>query len=353
MSNDIYLIGEVGWEITLESVIKSVTESDKTKDLNVHIHSMGGGVYDGLAIYNYLKGLNQTVHTTSSGLVASIATVFFLAGKKETRTINKTDSFLIHLPMGGVQGNAEDFEKHAKELRDIENKIADIYVKETDISKDEVIELMKKDEMLDVDFLKEKGFVSEIKDFKAVATLNNKNKMSDKLTEEKVQSMFNTMTESLKNIFKSKVVNKLVSSADGEVEIDFPDVGEDDTPAIGDKALIDGDDANTSVLMPSGETWVFVEGELSEIVEASTEDNKELEDANAKIKELEDKLSASNKLVLSKDKDIDSIKNSVKDVEKDFKTFKKKITSGFTPNKKKKGNEQKGEEEGRSLYNKK
>ena len=77
MNNDIYLIGEVGWEITLQSVIDLVEKTDKTKPLNVHIHSQGGGVYDGLAVYNYLKGLDQEVHTYSAGLVASIASIIF------------------------------------------------------------------------------------------------------------------------------------------------------------------------------------------------------------------------------------------------------------------------------------
>ena len=123
MNNDLYLIGEVGWEITLDSVINQVRETNQDEPLNVHIHSQGGQVYDGLAIYNYLKSLPQQVNTISSGLVASIASVIFLAGDKETRKINNLDSFLIHLPSGGSWGNAQDLEKTATELRDIEEKL--------------------------------------------------------------------------------------------------------------------------------------------------------------------------------------------------------------------------------------
>ena len=43
MSNDIYLIGEVGYEITLESVIAMVKKTDQTSPLNIYIHSGGGG----------------------------------------------------------------------------------------------------------------------------------------------------------------------------------------------------------------------------------------------------------------------------------------------------------------------
>ena len=158
--NDLYLIGEVGYEITLTDVINKVNNSDKKKPLNINIHSQGGSVYEGLAIYNYLKSLKQEVNTHSSGLVASIASIFFLAGKN--RTINNTDNFLIHLPSGMSMGNAKDFEKTAKELRDIENKLATIYENETNLTKEEALELMKNDEFLNVDFLLEKGFVNDI-----------------------------------------------------------------------------------------------------------------------------------------------------------------------------------------------
>ena len=159
MSNEIFLIGEVGFDITLETVIAQVKKSNQEEPLNVHIHSGGGQVFDGLAIYNYLKTLPQQVNTLSSGLVASIASIIFLAGDRKTRTINKLDNFLIHLPSGGAFGNAEDLEKGAEQLRDIEQKMVGIYVAETDLTAKEALALMKEDKMLDVEFLLEKGVV--------------------------------------------------------------------------------------------------------------------------------------------------------------------------------------------------
>ena len=62
MINEIYLVGEIGSEVTLATVLKQVQASDKTQPLNVHIHSGGGSVYDGIAIYNLLKSLPQEVY---------------------------------------------------------------------------------------------------------------------------------------------------------------------------------------------------------------------------------------------------------------------------------------------------
>lgn len=333
-NNDIYLVGEVGTDITLKKVIDLIELSDKQQPLDVYIYSGGGSVYEGISIYQLLKGLNQKVNTISGGLVASIASVIFLAGQKETRKINRIDNFLIHLPMGGVQGNAEDFEKTAKELRRIENKIADIYVNETDITKEEALDLMKADEMLDVTFLKEKGFVNEIIEFKAVATLiNNKtNKMNEQLTKKDAEGLFSKFEKTLKNIFGKGMTNKLVQDANG-VEIDFTDVAEDGSPAVGDKAQVDGKPADGSYVMPSGETFVFSAGELTEVVASEEEEapapDTSLEDAQAQIEALQ--------------KENDSLKaeavvmtNGIATITNDFTELKNSITSTFEVEKKEK-----------------
>ena len=277
MSNDIYLIGEVGWEVTLQSVINAVDNSDKTKPLNINIHSQGGSVYEGLAIYNYLKGLEQEVNTKSAGLVASIASVFFLAGRKETRTVNSTDSFLIHLPSNLGFGNAEDLEKTARELRDIEDKLVDIYTTHTSLTEAEALDLMKKDEMLDVDFLKEKGFVNEIIEFKAVAKFNNNkfnNNMADQLTKKEALSWF----EKIENLLKPKkeeITSKIIQDANG-ADIDFVNVAKGDEPQIGDEAEIEGKKANGDIVMKDGSTWTFVNGKYDSM-------KPKEEDATAKL----------------------------------------------------------------------
>jgi len=335
MSNDIYLIGEVGREITLANTIDKVNNSNSVEPLNVHIHSGGGSVYDGLAIYNYLKGLKQEVNTISSGLVASIASIIFLAGRKETRVVNNTDSFLIHLPLSGKKGNAEDFEKAAKELRSVEDKLSNIYVKETNLTKEEALGLMNKDEMLDVNFIKEKGFVSTINEFKAVAkfNINNKDEMSNTLTKKEAEGLFGKLERLISNTFgkKDEPTNKIVQDSIG-TDIDFTGVEEDGTPQKGDSATINNEKAEGSYLMPSGETFVFVDGVLDSITEASNDDsNEELEAAKKEIEELKATLEATNSTVTEKEKEIETMTNSFTEVTNEFKELKNTITSGYVP----------------------
>lgn len=329
MKNDIWLIGEVGWEITLKTVTDAVDNSDKDKPLNVHIHSGGGSVYDGLAIYNYLKGLTQEVNTISGGLVASIASVMFLAGKKDTRKINATDSFLIHLPSNIGMGNAEDLEKAAEELRDVEQKLSTIYEAETDITADEALELMKKDEMMDVEFLKEKGFVSEIIEFKAVAKFNKNNDMSDTLTKKDAENLFDKFFN--KFFPKKDPENKIVQDANGK-EIDFTDLADDDTPKVGDKAMVDGSKASGDFVMPNGDTWKFTDGALSEIVAADDDDDENLEDVQAERDQLKTDLAEAQAQAVTDKETIENHVKKIKGMKKDVTELKNKITSSFSHN---------------------
>jgi ATP-dependent Clp protease protease subunit len=328
MKNDIYLIGEVGTDITLKSVIADVSKTDPLQPVNANIHSEGGSVYEGIAIYNYFKNLEQGVNTRSIGVVASIASIFFLAGKKETRKINRTDNFLIHLPVGGDKGNASDFEKTAKELRGIESKMIDIYIAETNLTKEEAIELMNKDEMLNVDFLKEKGFVSEIVEFKAIANLiNNKSKqMSEQLSKKDAESMFGKFEKILKAILgKSEPTNKMVQDASG-TEINFTELEEDATPGVGDVATVDDTAANGDYTMPNGDVFTFVDGAVTEIVELVEEDEEALtEQIDALKLELE-----------AKETEALASAKQIKDISAEFVKFKATFKSNFKAEKKEK-----------------
>jgi ATP-dependent Clp protease protease subunit len=335
MKNEIYLIGEVGYDVTLQSVVDLVGNTDENEPLTIHIHSPGGSVYDGLAIYNYLKGLDREIHTKSVGLIASIASVFFLVGK--TRAINESDKFLIHLPMGGEWGNAEDLERTAEELRDIEDRLATIYELETNLSKDEALELMNKDEFLGLDFLQEKGFINEIIKFKAVATLN-KNKMSNTgVTKQEVEGIFAKFFK--KHFGKKEIQAKIVTDASG-TEIDFFDLESNDSPKVGDKATVDGEKADGDFLMPNEDTLRFVSGELKEIIEAEESDEESDEDAEAVLKEkvenLEQELESKETEITNSEEEITELKETISNMKKDFKKLKAQVSGRFDYKAKKK-----------------
>jgi len=344
MNNDIYIIGEIGvnspqyMNTTLKELVESVALSDKKKPLNVYIQTVGGGVYEGKAMRKLLKSLSIQPNTISMGLVASVGTIIFLAGNKETRKINSNDDFLIHLPMGGAEGNAVDLEKAAAELRVMEGEFADIYAEETSLTKEEALSLMKKDEMLHFDILQGKGFVSEIIEFKAVAKLDNNN--NKQMTEKDEKGFLDRMETMIAKYFKKETpTNKIVTDAVG-VELDFTELEADATPANGDTAQVDGANAEGDYLMPSGETFKFVDGVL-EIMPAAEEENEDNTEAlQAEIAELKEKLEGATASISEKDELIASKDVKLTNVEKDLKDFKAEITSKFEYDGKKKKKEE-------------
>jgi ATP-dependent protease ClpP protease subunit len=318
---EIYLIGSVGQEITLEKLVNQTKNLKVDEVLNLYIHSEGGSVYEGLAIYNHLKQLPNEVNTHSSGLVASIASVFFLAGKN--RTASTVDNFLIHLPFSMAQGNAAQMEKTAKELREVEQKLAGIYAMETDLTPEEAIELMKKDEFLDSDFLKSKNFVTEIKKYQAVATIN-KLKMTEQFTKEEATGMFARFEQKILKALKLQPKNKIVFDAEG-VEIDFYELADDEAVQVGAKARVKGSNADGVYRSVNNETWTFENGELISIepaqteVEVLTQQNEALQ---AKIEQLESEKEELSTTISNQTEDLKAVKQ-------EFFDFKSEITSKF------------------------
>ena len=97
--------------------------------LVVEINSPGGNVWDGLAIYNMLRGRNAQVTTRVVGIAASIASIIALAG--DTVEIADAALFMIHDPSGMVAGTADDMRKMAAALDQHAEVLAGIYSKRT------------------------------------------------------------------------------------------------------------------------------------------------------------------------------------------------------------------------------
>ena len=349
MNNDIYLIGEVGWDITLETVLEQIKQSDPNEPLNVHIHSVGGQVYDGLAIYNVFKALPQKVNTISSGLVASIASIIFLAGDRKTRVINRTDSFLIHLPSGGSFGNAEDLERTAEELRNIESKIADICAAETDLTVDEAMDLMKEDKMIDVDFLLEKGFVNEIIEFKAVAKFDKNKDMSEQLTKKELTSQLDTFWAKLKDFVNPKKetasTNKIVQDATG-LEIEFINLSEADEVTTEQEARIDNAKASGDYVMPSGEIYKFENGILTTI-EESKDESEELKNEITTLEGIVATLESDKVELETQNTNLES---NFEILNNDFTALKKTVESNFNHDSKVDKPEESNKSESTSIF---
>ncbi len=114
---------------------------DTTKDINLYINSPGGSVTAGLAIYDTIQFVKCDVATYCVGQASSMAAILLSSGTKGKRYALPNSRILIHQPWGGVQGQAEDISRQAREILRLREKINEILAFHT--GKD--IEVIKRD----------------------------------------------------------------------------------------------------------------------------------------------------------------------------------------------------------------
>lgn len=93
------------------------------KDIHLYINSPGGSVTAGMAIYDTMRFIKPDVSTICIGQAASMGAFLLSAGTKGKRLSLPNARVMIHQPLGGFQGQASDFEIHAKEILFIKDRL--------------------------------------------------------------------------------------------------------------------------------------------------------------------------------------------------------------------------------------
>lgn len=123
-----YIYGEIGyWGVEALDVIEALR--DISGPVEVHINSMGGSVWEGLAIYQALREHPHNVSVVIDGLAASAASFIAMAGT--TIEIGAAAHMMIHNASAYGSGDADAFEAQAKMLRNCTEAIAGLYAKRT------------------------------------------------------------------------------------------------------------------------------------------------------------------------------------------------------------------------------
>ena len=93
------------------------------KDISLYINSPGGSVTAGLAIYDTMQFIKCDVVTLCTGQAASMGAVLLAGGAKGKRYALPHSRMMIHQPLGGFQGQATDFDIHAKEILNVRTRL--------------------------------------------------------------------------------------------------------------------------------------------------------------------------------------------------------------------------------------
>ncbi len=147
-------------------VVKAITAAGDADELVVHMNSPGGFVFDGIAIYNAIRGFKGKKTVCVDGLAASIASVIALAG--DHVITNEGALWMIHDPLGGVFsfGTADQIEDDARKtvqaLRAVRDTILDIYVNRTKQSRSQLSAWMTAETWMSAEEAKARGFTDEV-----------------------------------------------------------------------------------------------------------------------------------------------------------------------------------------------
>jgi ATP-dependent Clp protease protease subunit len=129
----IFLGSQVNDEVANALVAQMLfLQSDDPKaDIHLYINSPGGSVSAGLAIYDTMQFVSCDVATYCIGQAASMGAVLLAAGARGKRYALPNARIMIHQPLAGMQGTAEEILIHAEEFKRIKRKLNEILLKHT------------------------------------------------------------------------------------------------------------------------------------------------------------------------------------------------------------------------------
>ena len=156
------MIGEDFWTgggVTAKSFQKELSEI-KASQIDLHINSPGGEVFDGITIYNLIKQHPAKVTTYIDGLAASIASVIALAGDKVIMAANAL--YMIHNPEGFVVGSSEDMRKGADVLDKVRGSMTLAYMGRFKKLEHDLLTMLDAETWMTADEAMEAGFIDEI-----------------------------------------------------------------------------------------------------------------------------------------------------------------------------------------------
>ncbi len=132
------------------------------KDIFLYINSPGGSVTAGMAIYDTMQFIKPNISTVCIGQAASMGAFLLSGGEKGKRYCLPNARVMIHQPLGGFQGQASDFEIHAKEILFIKERLNRLMAKHTGKPFDQVSEDTDRDNFLSAESAVEYGLVDAI-----------------------------------------------------------------------------------------------------------------------------------------------------------------------------------------------
>ncbi len=135
---------------------------DPKSDISLYINSPGGSVSAGMAIYDTMQFVSCDVATYCIGQAASMGAVLLAAGAKGKRFALPNARIMIHQPLAGMQGTAEEILIHANEFKRIKKRLNEILIKHTGQSMTAIEKDTDRDRFMSASEAVEYGLIDQV-----------------------------------------------------------------------------------------------------------------------------------------------------------------------------------------------
>ncbi|WP_232482636.1 head maturation protease, ClpP-related [Bacillus thuringiensis] len=166
-----YMHGTVGagwWGDINAKKTREMFDNMDADEIELHIHSVGGDAFEGIAICNYLRSHKAKVTAVVDGIAASAASLITMGADKIIMPSNTT--MMVHRASTYAYGNADSLEKQANMLRDVDDALIQSYRNRFNGEFHELEALLDNETYMTAETAKSYGFCDEIVDsIKSVA----------------------------------------------------------------------------------------------------------------------------------------------------------------------------------------
>ena len=135
---------------------------DAEKDISLYINSPGGSVTAGFAIYDTMQFIKPDVSTICIGMAASMGAFLLSSGAKGKRYALPNAEIMIHQPLGGVRGQAEDIRIHADHIIKTREKLNKILSNNTGQELSQIEKDTDRDTFLDAEAALAYGLIDKV-----------------------------------------------------------------------------------------------------------------------------------------------------------------------------------------------
>ncbi|MBW8885001.1 MAG: ATP-dependent Clp endopeptidase proteolytic subunit ClpP [Planctomycetia bacterium] len=148
---------------------------DPKSDIHLYVNSPGGSVSAGMAIYDTMQFITCDVATYCVGQAASMGAVLLTAGAAGKRHALPNARIMIHQPLAGMQGTAEEIAIHAKEFKRIKQRMNEILIKHTGHPLDKIEKDTDRDRFMSAEEAAEYRLVDRVIEHMTVVPQTRKN----------------------------------------------------------------------------------------------------------------------------------------------------------------------------------